>query len=101
MLVEVEDRRKIKKVHFKSSELFRSEAEQMVIDLYNNIIETEDQLNEARELVRSLEKEVKEKKMKFSCLEGLFDLEFETKEQERVETQRVMLGIVNPGDPSN
>lgn len=101
MLVEVEDRRKIKKVHFKSSELFRPEAEQMVIDLYNNIIEAEDELNAARESVRTLEKEVKEKKMEFSCLEGLFDLEFETKEESRVETNRVMLGIVNPGDPSN
>lgn len=42
MIVQVEDRSKIKKVHFKHPYLFGPDAEQHVINMYKDILETDD-----------------------------------------------------------
>lgn len=101
MIVQVEDRRKIKKVHFKHCYLFVPDAEQHVINMYKDILETDDQLTSARQLVRDLEKELKEKKDIFTEIETMCTIEFEQKEVEHVDIVRSNMAVINPTDASN
>lgn len=101
MIVQVEDRRKIKKVLFKHPYLFGPDAEQHVINMYKDILETDDQLTLARQLVRDLEKELKEKKDKFNEMETMFTIEYEQKETEHVDRVHVNMAVINPSDASN
>lgn len=101
MIVQVEDRSKIKKVHFKHPYLFGPDAEQHVINMYKDILETDDQLTSARQLVRDLEKELKEKKDKFTEIEAMCTMEFEQKETEHVDVVSTNMAVINPSDASN
>lgn len=101
MIVQVEDRRKIKKVLFKHPYLFGPDAEQHVINMYKDILETDDQLTSARQLVRDLEKELKEKKDKFTEIEAMCNMEFEQKEVEHVDIVKSNMAVINPTDASN
>ena len=101
MIVQVEDRSKIKKVHFKHPYLFGPDAEQHVINMYKDILETDDQLTLARQLVRDLEKELKEKKDKFNEMETMFTIEYEQKEVEHVDVVKSNMAVINPSDASN
>ena len=98
MIVQVEDRSKIKKVHFKHPYLFGPDAEQHVINMYKDILETDDQLTSARQLVRDLEKELKEK---FTEIEAMCTMEFEQKEVEHVDVVKSNMAVINPTDASN
>ena len=101
MIVQVEDRRKIKKVLFKHPYLFCPDAEQHVINMYKDILEIDDQLTLARKLVRDLEKELKEKKDKFTEIEAMCTMEFEQKEVEHVDVVKSNMAVINPTDASN
>lgn len=101
MIVQVEDRSKIKKVHFKHPYLFGPDAEQHVINMYKDILETDDQLTSARQLVRDLEKELKQKKDKFNEMETMFTIEYEQKDTEHVDRVHVNMAVINPSDASN
>lgn len=101
MLVNVEDKRKIKSVQFKYPQLFNENAAQEIELLYYDILATEDNLESARNLVRNIENELKIKKDNFHVLSNMFTLEFETKEVEHVDRVSSTLGIVNPSDASN
>lgn len=101
MIVQVEDRSKIKKVHFKHPYLFGPDAEQHVINMYKDILETDDQLTSARQLVRDLEKELKQKRDKFNEMETMFTIEYEQKETEHVDRVHVNMAVINPSDASN
>lgn len=101
MIVQVEDRSRIKKVHFKYPHLFKPEAEQDIINIYKDILETDDQLTSARQLVRDLEKELKEKKDKFTEIEAMCTMEFEQKEVEHVDVVKSNMAVINPTDASN
>lgn len=101
MIVQVEDRRKIKKVLFKHPYLFGPDAEQHVINMYKDILETDDQLTSARQLVRDLEKELKQKKDKFNEMETMFTIEYEQKDTEHVDRVHVNMAVINPSDASN
>lgn len=101
MIVQVEDRSRIKKVHFKYPHLFKPEAEQDIINMYKDILETDDQLTSARQLVRDLEKELKEKKDKFTEIEAMCTMEFEQKEVEHVDVVKSNMAVINPTDASN
>lgn len=101
MIVQVEDRSKIKKVLFKHPYLFGPDAEQHVINMYKDILETDDQLTLARQLVRDLEKELKEKKDKFTEIEAMCTMEFEQKEVEHVDVVKSNMAVINPTDASN
>lgn len=101
MIVQVEDRRKIKKIHFKYPHLFKPEAEQDIINMYKDILETDDQLTSARQLVRDLEKELKQKRDKFNEMEAMFTIEYEQKETEHVDVVSTNMAVINPSDASN
>lgn len=101
MIVQVEDRSRIKKVHFKYPYLFKPEAEQDIINMYKDILETDDQLTSARQLVRDLEKELKQKKDKFTEIEAMCTMEFEQKEVEHVDVVKSNMAVINPTDASN
>lgn len=101
MIVQVEDRSRIKKVHFKHPYLFGPDAEQHVINMYKDILETDDQLTLARQLVRDLEKELKQKKDKFNEMETMFTIEYEQKETEHVDVVSTNMAVINPSDASN
>lgn len=101
MIVQVEDRSRIKKVHFKYPHLFKPEAEQDIINIYKDILETDDQLTLARQLVRDLEKELKQKKDKFTEIEAMCTMEFEQKEVEHVDVVKSNMAVINPTDASN
>lgn len=101
MLVKVEDRSKIKKVHFKFPYLFGEQAEEKVKQLYSDLIETEKQLDDARQLVRTLESELKEKQNAFIELQSVMTLEFESKEVEHVDRTTTNMAVINPTDASN
>lgn len=101
MIVQVEDRSRIKKVHFKYPHLFKPEAEQDIINMYKDILETDNQLTLARQLVRDLEKELKEKKDKFTEIEAMCTMEFEQKEVEHVDVVKSNMAVINPTDASN
>ena len=98
MIVQVEDRSRIKKIHFKYPHLFKPEAEQDIINMYKDILETDDQLTSARQLVRDLEKELKQKRDKFNEMETMFTIEYETEHVDRV---HVNMAVINPSDASN
>lgn len=102
MIVQVEDRSKIKKVHFKHPYLFGPNAEEHVINMYKDILETDDRLSSARQLVRDLEKELDEKKSTFQELETIMTIEFEKKEANCIEGgKQTLFAIINPTDASN
>lgn len=101
MLVNVEDRRRIKKVYFKYPALFKSDAEHQVKVMYNELLTTEDQLDQARQEVRELEKKLVNRRKEFTALQSMFTIEFEQKEIEQVDRVSSTLGIVNPSDASN
>ena len=101
MIVQVEDRSRIKKVHFKCPHLFKPEAEEDIINMYKDILETDNQLALARQLVRDLEKELKQKKDKFNEMETMFTIEYEQKETEHVDRVHVNMAVINPSDVSN
>lgn len=101
MIVQVEDRSRIKKVHFKYPYLFNERAEQHVINMYNGILETDNMLTSARQLVRDLEKKLKDKRDEFTGMQAMFDIEFEQKEVEHVDVTRSNMAVINPSDASN
>ena len=101
MIIQVEDRSRIKKIHFKYPHLFKPEAEQDIINMYKDILETDDQLTSARQLVRDLEKELKQKRDKFNEIEAMFTIEYEQKETEHVDVVSTNMAVINPSDASN
>lgn len=101
MIVQVEDRSRIKKIHFKYPHLFKPEAEQDIINMYKDILETDDQLASARQLVRDLEKELKQKRDKFNEMETMFAIEYGQKETEHVDRVHVNMAVINPSDAGN
>lgn len=88
------DYKRIKNIKFKFPELMCSDAEQLIRDEYNNILEIKDKLYTARESVRTLEKELEKKELEFRNKQEWFDLEFETKSKEYTTRQS---GLVHNG----
>lgn len=101
MIVNVDDRKRIKKVNFLYPELVNDHAEQYVTSMYEDILKTEDELYQARVLVRHLEDLLKEKKKALSNISSIFTLEFEQKEIEQVDKVDTNMAIINPTDASN
>ena len=61
----VEDRSKVKAVHFKYPEMMNENAQEEIKNDYNELLSLEEELYNAREVVRELEKKLAEKKKKF------------------------------------
>lgn len=75
----VEDRSKVKAVHFKYPEMMNENAQEEIKNDYNELLSLEEELYSAREVVRELEK-----KKKFEEKTLLCTLEFETSEKDIV-----------------
>lgn len=80
----VEDRTKVKAVHFKYPEMMNESAQEEIKNDYNELLSLEEELYNAREVVRELEKKLTEKKKKFEEKTLLCTLEFETSEKDIV-----------------
>lgn len=87
----VEDRTKVKAVHFKYPEMMNESAQEDIKNDYNELFSLEEELYNAREVVRKLEKKLIEKKKKFEEKTLLCTLEFETSEKEIVNYESYVL----------
>ena len=76
----ISDKNIIKSVKFKYPSLMNSNSEDLVKELYNDILKTRAELNTARETVRELESKLETRQKTFNDLENILDIEFETKE---------------------
>ena len=101
MLVRVEDKSRIKDVKFKYPRVHGEAAIEEVKHLYNDMLETEQQLADARDLVRALENELKEKREIFYDLQNIMSLEFDMRETEHVDIVKSNMAVINPTDASN
>lgn len=93
----VEDRSKVKAVHFKYPEMMNENAQEEIKNDYNELLSLEEELYNAREAVRELEKKLTEKKKKFDEKTLLCTLEFETSEKDIVnyESHVLLKGMGN------
>lgn len=87
----VEDRTKVKAVHFKYPEMMNEGAQEEIKNDYNELLSLEEELYDAREVVRELEKKLTEKKKKFDEKTSLCTLEFETSEKDIVNYESYVL----------
>lgn len=87
----VDDRTKVKAVHFKYPEMMNESAQEDIKNDYNELLSLEEELYNAREVVRKLEKKLTEKKKKFEEKTLLCTLEFETSEKEIVNYESYIL----------
>lgn len=102
MLVNIEDKSKIKKVNFKFPTLMSTDAEEQVKELYRTIQQIEDKLDAERTSVRELEGTLKRLKEDFNVMNNsIFSIEFEEKEIEHVDKIVTNMAVINPTDASN
>lgn len=90
--VKVVDQTKIKKVTFKHPELMGKDAEKMVKLEYRALMDMQNELYEARDHVRNLERKFKAMEDAWNSKKEMFDIEFESIEKE-VKTQKSYLTI--------
>lgn len=76
----ISDKNAIKSVKFKYPSLMNNSSEDLVKELYNDILKTRAELNTARETVRKLESKLETRQKAFNDLGSILDIEFETKE---------------------
>lgn len=89
----IEDKNKIKSVISKYPEITAEDAEQYVIELYNEINIKKDELINLRMHANTLEEEVKELEARFWKIKDLFNIEYCTKEVSEI-NNNMHLGIV-------
>ena len=97
----VEDKSKIRDIEFLYPTLMSNEAKTYIIQMYQELLDIEDKLNEARELVRTLENKLRIKKDNFNSLDSICKIKFDSKESNIVDKVTVNLAVVNPTDASN
>lgn len=85
--VKVVDYAKIKRVTFKHPELMGKDAEKMVRLEYRALMDAQEELYEAREKVRKLEKRLDAMQKAWNSKKDMFDIEFESTEKE-VKTEK-------------
>lgn len=85
--IKVVDYAKIKRVTFKHPELMGKDAEKMVKLEYRALMDAQEELYEAREKVRKLEKRLDAMQKAWNSKKEMFDIEFESTEKE-VKTEK-------------
>ena len=90
--VKVVDRTKIKSVTFKHPELMGKDAEKMVKLEYRALMDAQNELYEARDHVRNLERKFKAMEDSWNAKKDMFDIEFESTEKE-VRTEKSNMTI--------
>lgn len=96
-VIKSQDRRKIDKVIFSFPELMGEGAEEEIRKEYQELLDTGDKLQEAREKVREYENLLNKKKEAFNAKSSLFTLEFVTIEKQHIthETSITLQGMGN------
>ena len=89
----IEDKNKIKSVTSKCPEITAEDAEQYVIELYNEINIKRDELVNLRMHANTLKEEIKELEARFYKIKDLFNIEYCTKEVSEI-NNNMHLGIV-------
>ena len=89
--IKVEEKNKIKQIHFKFPHLMHTNSEQEIKWEYEKLIAKREALYSAREEVRRLEKQVKELEKEWNSKKDLFDIEFESYEKEVTTTKSYMV----------
>lgn len=90
--IQVVNRRVISKVKPKFPHLMSVDYDLAIQSEYEALLELQDNLYSLREVVRQLEKDVKEAEEKWKAKQDLFDIEFEISEKE-VKTQTSYMTI--------
>lgn len=99
--INIDDKKIIKAVKFKFPQLMGEQAEHKVMLLYQDIIATDELLAKAREEVRSLEKELQDKKDEFNSLSSILEIEYGTKTVNLIEpSEMASFAVNNPTDGS-
>ena len=92
--VKVEDKTRIKSIKFNFPELMDTASSSLIREEYYSLIETKEELQEARKVVRELEKKLHKKEMAWNNKKGLFEIEFESNEKE-VKTTKSFVALKN------
>lgn len=90
--IKVEDKTRIKHIHFKHPELVNNKAIGLIKAEYKALLEAQGELYEAREKVRKLEKKYSKLEQEWKAKQELFDIEYESYEKE-VRTQTSYMTI--------
>lgn len=98
MKVLAENKNLIKDIRFEYPELMNDNAKESIKEEYYYILKLEEELDEARESVRNLEKTISELKQKFKVKQTLFTIEFEDMKVEQVDIEKVNLSVINSTD---
>ena len=88
--VRVEDKTKIKHISFKYPELMGKESIGLIKAEYKALLDAREELYEARERVRLLEKKVKKFEEDWNSKKNMFDIEFESYEKDVKTTKSYM-----------
>ena len=88
--IKVEDKTRIKHIHFKHPELVNNKAIGLIKAEYKALLEAQGELYEAREKVRNLEKKYAKLEKEWNDKKDLFDIEFESYEKEVKTTKSYM-----------
>ena len=88
--IKVEDKTKIKHIHFKFPHLMHTNSEQEIKWEYETLCVKKAELYSARDRVRQLEKECDRREKEWNDKKALFDIEFESHEKEVTTTKSYM-----------
>ena len=88
--IRVEDKTKIKHIHFKFPHLMHTNSEQEIKYEYEALCAKKQELYDARDRVRQLEKEYGRREKEWNSKKDLFDIEFESYEKEVKTTKSYM-----------
>lgn len=80
--IKVEDKTRIKDIHFKHPELMNIDAFRLIKNEYYALIKTQKELYDARDKVRELEKKCKAMEDAWNAKKDMFEIEFESTEKE-------------------
>ena len=90
-VISIKDEKRTKSINFKFPHLMNSESEQEVRTEYEALLEKKEELYQARDVVRTLEKELSLLEKQWQGKRDLFDIEFETIEKEVTTTKSYMV----------
>ena len=89
--IRIEDKTRIKSIKFNFPELMDTDSSTLIREEYYSLLETKEELQEARKAVRELEKELRKKEMAWNKKKDLFEIEFESTEKEVKTTKSYMV----------
>ena len=89
--VKIEDKTRIKDIKLKFPELMGEDSLDKIKEEYYSLLEAKGELQEARKVVRELEKKLLKKEREWNKKKDLFEIEFESTEKEVKTTKSYMV----------